>query len=282
LSAVDRVLEIRFPHDAALEEEVEGILFLHGADGTIIAGDGEAQLLRAFFAEESSRQAAAERLGAISAITLRSLDEERHDWLESYQQSLRAIDVESRFIVSPLAELISPESTAIPLLIPQERAFGTGSHETTWLCLSMLDRDFIVGKRCVDIGTGSGILAIACEKLGARRVFAFDNDLDTFGVLQENLQRNNVAHGKVLEFFGSPESLRPRCFDMATMNIIPEVIIPLLPGVRRALVDGARILLSGILLERRDDVVAAATAHSLHLRREASRGEWWCGEFLAI
>lgn len=281
MSELDLILEIRFPLSSTLDEEVEGILFLLGSDGSIVSEDGDQRVVRAFFADDATRQNAYERLREID-VALSTYDVEKHDWLASYQQSLHAIDVEGRFVVAPDVELVPSESSAIPLIIPQERAFGTGSHETTWLCLSLLDRSAIEGKRCVDIGTGSGILAIACAKLGARRVFAFDNDVETYGVVQENLQRNSETGGRVLEFYGSPECLRPSTFDYATMNIIPEVIIPLLPSVRLALRDDARILLSGILVVRRDDVVEAARENGLSLRREESRGEWWCGEFAAV
>ncbi len=163
-------------------------------------------------------------------------------------------------------------------MIPQERAFGTGSHESTALCLEMLEKADLEGKRGLDIGTGSAILAIAMARLGARKVFAFDNDMETWEVAPKNLARNGVEEGRIGFFVGGIEALRARpSFDVVTMNILPHVIIPALPAVRSVLAPGGRLILSGIMTTQRDEVVAAAEAAGLRLVDEAARGEWWCG-----
>ena len=239
----------------------------------------EGSFLRAFFLDPQNRSAAMTALGEVDNITLQSVDVPREDWLARYEQSLEPIFVQSKFVVAPDAALIPSDTEAISIVVPQERAFGTGSHETTWMCLSLMEQHLIETKRCVDIGTGSGILAMAMAKLGARKVVAFDNDLDTFGVVPENLRRNGIPSETIVEFYGGPEALAENVFDYATMNIIPEVIIPLLPSVRASLRAGARILLSGILIVRKQDVVDAASSAGLELVRDTSRGEWWCGEF---
>jgi ribosomal protein L11 methyltransferase len=180
--------------------------------------------------------------------------------------------------VAPDAALIPAGTTLHTLVIPQEQAFGTGSHETTSLCIELLSAvcpsDPFTG---LDIGSGSGILALAMLRLGARKAIAFDNDPDAYGALRDNRMRNGVAPEQMPLFIGSIESLRGGTFDIVTMNIIPEVILPLLPDVVPHV--GRALILSGILTAKRDDVIRACAVHGLHLADDRERGEWWAGEF---
>jgi ribosomal protein L11 methyltransferase len=115
------------------------------------------------------------------------------------------------------------------------------------------------------------------HRLGARKVVAFDNDNDAYGALRDNRIRNGVPESAMPLFIGGVESLRGGAFDLVTMNIIPEVIIPLLGHIAARLAPGASLLLSGILVTRRDDVIAAARTHGLEPVSERTKGEWWAG-----
>jgi ribosomal protein L11 methyltransferase len=167
----------------------------------------------------------------------------------------------------------------LTIIVPQEQAFGTGSHETTSLCIEILEGLELRGKRGLDVGAGSGILALAMHRLGSRYVVAFDNDTDAYGALRDNRIRNGVDETAMPLFIGSVEALRGGQFDVVTMNIIPEVILPLLGDVVVRLAEDARLLLSGILIVKRDDVVQAAHTHGLELVSERMKGEWWAGVF---
>src|SRR5205085_4431323 len=125
-------------------------------------------------------------------------------------------------------------------------AFGTGSHETTSLCIELLEGMEI--KRGLDVGAGSGILALAMCRLGAAKVIAFDNDVDAYGALRDNRARNGVAASRMPLFVGGVEALRGGRFDVVTMNIVPEVIVPLLGDVVQHL--EKTLILSGILVDR--------------------------------
>jgi len=160
-------------------------------------------------------------------------------------------------------------------------AFGTGEHPSTRGCLLALNslalrRRF---ERPLDIGTGSAILAIAMVRLGARKVVAFDNDVDAYAAMRDNRMRNGVAESTLALFIGSVEALRGGRFDVVTMNILPEVILALLEQVRTRMADGAALILSGILLSQRDRVVEGCRQTGLRLERENAKGEWWCGLF---
>lgn len=273
---IDFVLEISYPCDAEIEEEVQSRLFLTASTGSSSIDVDGTTVVTAYFDSADSRAKAMQVLGDVDARFLFE-DRARVDWLEKYQQSLEPIFIGQSFIVAPDASLIGRDEDKLRILVPQEQAFGTGSHETTSLCMEMLEALPVRGRRGLDIGSGSGILAIAMHRLGASKVLAFDNDVDAYGPLRDNRMRNRVPENAMPLFIGSIESLRGGRFDVITMNIVPDVIIAMLPDVIARMSERASVIVSGVLNERRDDVVKAVGA--LHLAGERSKGEWWCGCF---
>ena len=273
------VLDISYaPGRDDLEDRVEGVLFLTTSLGSEIGERDGLTRVSCWFAAESARDEARAMLEGVEGLELESSAREPEDWLALYTQSLEPLFIGARFVVAPSAELIPQDTGRIGIVIPQERAFGTGSHETTALCLAMLESAEVAGKRGLDVGSGSAILAIGMARLGARKVFAFDNDLETWEVAPKNLARNGVVEGRIGLFIGGIDALRAHpSFDVVTMNILPHVIIPALPAVVRVLAPAGRLILSGILVSQRDEVVAAAERSGLRVIDEAERGEWWCG-----
>lgn len=267
----DYIVDITF--DPAQDEVVRGTLYLSGSSGDFEQNG----VLSAYFDSSEGRDRASSQLAALAGVRTASRDEEREDWLGRYRQSLHPLVVGGRFVITPDRALVADPQGRIVLHIPQERAFGTGSHETTALCIEMIERLGPAGRAGIDVGTGSGILAIAMIALGARRVLAFDNDPEITGVVHRNLERNGIDREALIVFVGSPAVLRAPVADLITMNIVPEAIIPLLPQVARWLTDGGMLIVSGILTVRRGEVLAAARAAGLRLHAEAQRGEWWCG-----
>ena len=271
----DFILEILFEtSDVALEEQVQSRLFLTASTGSTSDDNG----VYAYFDDAAARDAALESFRDL-AVELRTSDRERIDWLERYQQSLEAMEVGERFIVAPDPSLIPSDTDRLALVIPQEQAFGTGSHETTSMCLELLEMAGCEGKRGLDVGAGSGILALAMLRLGASKVIAFDNDVDTFAALRENRARNGIAPEQLPLFIGGLDALVGGSFDVITMNILPDVILPLLPHIVWRLAPRARLILSGILITRANEVVASAERVSLDLIFEKEKGEWWSGVF---
>lgn len=275
---MDYIVRITIPYgETELEEHVAALLFLSPSTGSTTDERGEGTVVEAWFGTPEERDQAARAMAAIEGVEIATFDRESVDWLDHYQQSLQAIEVGGRWIVAPDAALVSG-SEREPIVIPQERAFGTGSHESTALCLEMLERIEHSGAECVDVGTGSAILAIAMAKLGARRVVAFDNDVDILGVVARNLRRNGVSSSLLQHFVGTLDAVRPRrSFRVATMNILPDVIVPLLAPLRPHLAARADVVVSGILLQQRQGVVDAAAREGYELVDETSKGEWWCG-----
>jgi ribosomal protein L11 methyltransferase len=274
----DFILDVSFDaRDLALEDLVQSRLFLTQSTGSsAIVGNGQS-IVSAYFDSAHDRDAAAAELRDIEGIELHTTERERIDWLEHYQQSLEPLFIGEHFVVSPDASLIPSDTNRHALVVPQEQAFGTGSHETTSLCIEIMETMDLAGKYGLDIGAGSGILALAMCRLGARQVIAFDNDVDAFAALRENRARNEVEPERMPLFIGGTDALRGGAFDILAMNIIPEVIIPLIGDVKRHV--GGSLILSGILVIKRDDVVAACAEHGLSIVDERSKGEWWAGVF---
>lgn len=274
----DFILEISFNmREAALEEMVQSRLYLMPSTGSSSIEINGTTTISAYFDTADDRDGAAQELTDVEGIDLHADDRERVDWLDRYQQSLEPLFIGQQFVVAPDAALVPPGTTLHTLIVPQEQAFGTGSHETTSLCIEMLETLDVGGAHGLDVGSGSGILALAMCRLGAELAIAFDNDLDAFAALRDNRFRNGVGEARMPVFIGGVEALRGGLFDIVTMNIIPEVIIPLLGDVRRHL--GGSLILSGILVVKRDDVVRACAGHGLGLAAERSKGEWWVGVF---
>jgi ribosomal protein L11 methyltransferase len=272
----DYLLEILFETtNVTLDEHVQSRLFLTQSTGSTSDDKG----VYAYFDDASSRDAALEALREIDGVELRTTERERVDWLDLYQQSLEAMEIGERFLVAPDASLIPRDTDRLALVIPQEQAFGTGSHETTSMCLELLEMGDCEGKRGLDVGSGSGILALAMLKLGARRAVAFDNDVDAFAALRENRARNGIDPDQMPLFIGGLDALVGGTFDVITMNILPDVIIPMLPHIVWRMGPRAKLILSGILITRANEVVASAERVSLDVRFEREKGEWWSGVF---
>ena len=154
----DFLLEISFDAaDAALEELVQARLFFTPSTGNFTTETGGKSKVSAYFPSVQQRDAAAEQLAGLN-VDLSRKERDRIDWLERYQQSLRPILIGKRFVVAPDATLIPTDGGRLPLIIPQQQAFGTGSHQSTALAIELLESIDLRGARGLDIGSGSGIL----------------------------------------------------------------------------------------------------------------------------
>ncbi|MBV8546463.1 MAG: 50S ribosomal protein L11 methyltransferase, partial [Acidobacteria bacterium] len=167
----DFILDVSFDaRDTALEELVQSRLYLTPSTGSSSNEVNGTTTISAYFDDAEQRDNSAGEFDDIDGIELHADDRERIDWLDRYQQSLEPLFIGEQFIVAPDASLIPADTERHTLVVPQEQAFGTGSHETTSLCIEILETLDVPGKRGLDIGAGSGILALAMCRLGADRV----------------------------------------------------------------------------------------------------------------
>jgi ribosomal protein L11 methyltransferase len=160
-------------------------------------------------------------------------------------------------------------------------AFGTAEHATTRGCLRLLDPLLSAGDRIADVGAGSGILSIAAARLGAREVLAFEMDGVACEVAEENVRANRVA-GLVRVVEGPVHGADPlpeSPFQGVLANLQRSILLSLMRAFQRSLVPGGWLILSGILLEEKDEILLAAEEAGFAFNRGDSAGEWWSGSF---
>ncbi len=209
---------------------------------------------------------------------VRAIGSERladRDWLASYRRAAEPFDVGRRFRIDPRdlsEEDDAADDSRFTLKIPAQTAFGTGSHESTRLVLEWLEELDLRGLEVLDVGTGSGILSFAAEFLGAGRIVAFDVDAPAICIARGNARLNGAAS----RFFaGGTAALRPeRRFDLALVNILPENFAGEIPRLARVLKRGGRVISSGNLVERRDELLARWRSVGFALEAERRADEW--------
>lgn len=212
-------------------------------------------------------------------ITVRQLNPqpvENRDWLAEWRATLQPFKVGRRFFIVP-AEQNAPQipPKRISLLLEPGMAFGTGTHETTQLCLEAIERLVKPGSSVLDVGTGSGILAMASVKLGALRVLGCDTDPDAIEVALSNLRINQCLPMTTL-LMGNIESVGRRQFDIVVANLTIDPIEQTFVQMEKRVRAGGLLILSGILKEqvqRLTPLITRSRLKKVHLR---SRGEWCC------
>jgi len=193
---------------------------------------------------------------------------ENTDWLSEWKKHWRPTRV-GRFVIAPQWENVAEEPGTIVIRIEPNMAFGTGTHETTRLCLKAIDEHFQPGMTFLDVGTGTGILAIAAAKLKGKS-HAFDVDTDAVKIARQNAEENGVANE--IEFSESSIHDRTSAFDFVCANLTIDVILPMLS----LLIEKARkvLVLSGILVEQEDQIVAELKRMHVAPFTVERDGEW--------
>lgn len=193
------------------------------------------------------------------------------DWNESWKKGFTPLDVGQRFTILPPWE--SPNPRRINLVIDPGMAFGTGHHETTRSCLVLMERyeGLIAKERFLDIGTGTGLLAIAAAKLGFRQIVAVDTDPLATEAARLNAGLNQVMNVDIREGSISAAS---GTFDCIAANIISGVLILLAPQIASRLKPSGIVILSGILAEQGDEVVTEMEKAGLKLKEKYPDGKW--------
>ena len=207
------------------------------------------------------------------AYTVETEGVEQEDWQNAWKKYYHAMDIGERLAIVPGWE--DYQTDRIRIVMDPGMAFGTGTHETTSLCLETLDSLVKGGERVLDIGTGSGILAIAALKLGADSAEGVDIDPMCVRTAGENAARNGVADRfKVL--VGDLSDKASGQYNIITANIVAAAILSLAPHVPVLMAPGARFIASGIIDERRDEVLAGLKAAGLEPVEVKEKRGWVC------
>ncbi len=205
------------------------------------------------------------------ALEMQSVADE--DWSENWKKYYKPFRIGTHLVVKPTWEPYAPEPDDLMIELDPGMAFGTGTHETTNMCMQLLEKHLSDGMRVMDVGTGSGILAIAAAKLGAKDVLAIDIDPDAVKVARENVVLNK-ADGRVRVVKGDLVKGEAMPCELAVANIVADAICMLAGPLTRHLVRGGLLICSGIIREREQDVLAAAKAAGYQVADRLEKGEW--------
>jgi ribosomal protein L11 methyltransferase len=198
------------------------------------------------------------------------------DWLKKWRETLAPFPVGAHFFVIPdSSKLISAPVNRLPIYLEPGMAFGTGSHETTQLCLESLETELLPGSLCFDVGTGSGILAIAAAKLGARKIVACDPDPIAIQIAKVNSSRNRCA-SRIKWVLGEAKDIGKSKCDILVANLTFEIIEQELFDFESKLKKGATLILSGLLKSQADTINQLIKSTRLVSKARIDRGEWSC------
>ncbi len=195
------------------------------------------------------------------------------DWAEGWKRYYKPFRIGSHLIVKPTWEPYQPLEGDVIVELDPGMAFGTGTHETTNMCMILLEKYLAPGAQVMDIGTGSGILAIAAAKLGAQKVLAVDIDPDAVKVANENIARNGVR-GSAVAIQGDMVRGEAIPCDIAVANIVAGAISVLAEPLKKFLRLGGYLLCSGIIKEREQDVLTSLSDAGYQIVERLTQGEW--------
>lgn len=242
---------------------------------------------RVFFQTEADRTAAVQALTRqFPDMSIRPVDVPDEDWVSKSQENLKAVQIGNTIVAPPWdvphTGRLDPISAAdagaaklkrpLVVVIRPSMGFGTGHHESTRLCLMALQQLNLRGRRVVDVGTGSGLLAIAASRLGASHVLGIDEDPNAFHAAQENLTLNRGAD--VALRLVDVRSIAIEPFDVVIANLTGTLLREAAPRLRDLAAPGAHMILSGFLRQEEAGVLAAYADLTVHGRTEEE--EWVC------
>lgn len=205
-------------------------------------------------------------------ITNVVVDEE--DWNTQWKKYYKPTKVGDKFIIKPLWEEYEAKEGEIILHMDPGMAFGTGTHETTRMCLEAVEDYMRKDTTVFDIGTGSGILAIGSSKLGAKEVIGVDLDIVAVNSAKENVGYNDLKNVTILH--GNLMDVVEGNADIIVANIIAEVILILIDDVKKKLNDGGIFISSGIIKEKEAMVKEGLASKGFDILETRREGEWVC------
>jgi ribosomal protein L11 methyltransferase len=233
-------------------------------------------------AAERAATGISQALGHLQAFGLRPIGELRTrlvheaDWAEAWKAHFPVLRVGRRLVIRPTWRRHRRSPGDVVLALDPGMAFGTGLHPTTRLCLAgvegLADRGAVTGRRVLDVGCGSGILAITALKLGAASALGVDTDPIAVEATMANARRNAVARRLQARQGSLPSSESP--FDVVLANLIAGILVPLAPMLRDELRVGGSLLASGIFVDREAEVRAAFEANELAVVGRFAEGDW--------
>lgn len=262
-----------------LEEQVQEIAHIDLIDEELLQKDRSRAIIHVYISPEENP---AEAIAFLSErYTAEGIDHkietkgcEEEDWLNNWRQYFHPTPIGEKLLIRPTWRDNYDPGERIVLNIDPGLAFGTGSHETTRLCLETLEKYIHGGEKMLDVGCGSGILAIAGLLLGAKEALGVDIDQMAVKTAEENAQINGVADRFNVVCGNLTDKVSGK-YDVIAANIVADAIIMLSSGVKNIMDENTVYIMSGIIDTRRDDVVNAIK-NDFEIVEEITDNGWVC------
>ncbi|MCX7884023.1 MAG: 50S ribosomal protein L11 methyltransferase [Caloramator sp.] len=194
------------------------------------------------------------------------------DWANSWKKYYKTTKLGKNIVIKPKWEEYSPKNDEIVIELDPGMAFGTGTHETTIMCIELLEKYIKKGDTVFDIGTGSGILSIASSKLGAEKIIGVDIDEVAVDAARENIQYNNVSNVEIR--LGNLTDVVEGKADVIVANIIADIILKLTDTIKPFLKENGIFIVSGIIQDRKQDIVEKFNNSGFNICDIKQMGEW--------
>ena len=216
--------------------------------------------------------------GFYGRLFVECVNVKEEDWENNWKQYFKPFKVGEKFVIKPSWETYDEHTNRTILEIDPSSSFGTGTHETTKLCIETLENYVKKGDKVLDMGTGSGILSVASLLLGAKNIVALDIDQNSVKIAKENLEKNNLSDftlycGNVI----SDNELEQKIwdsYDVVVANIVADVIIGMKEILFKNVKDGGTLITSGIIKERYEEVQDALLATGFELVEFKEKNDW--------
>ena len=210
--------------------------------------------------------------GILSKSICRTIDEQ--DWSESWKKFFHPLKITKRIVIKPSWQDYDANPDDVVIEIDPGMAFGTGTHPTTALCISMIEKYMKKGDKFLDIGTGSGILMITATRLGAQKVWGIDNDEIAIDIAEKNLLLNEIDDKNFKLMTGNLTDKVDEKFDFVTANILTDTIMVLLDSVKNVLKKKSVFICSGIIEKNKERVAEKMTSSGFEVIEIREKEEW--------
>ncbi|PIE61489.1 MAG: 50S ribosomal protein L11 methyltransferase [Desulfobacterales bacterium] len=196
------------------------------------------------------------------------------DWADAWKDYFNVTRITDRIVVKPEWKPYTPKPADVVIHIDPGMAFGTGTHPTTAMCIECMETHLTSGQTVLDVGCGSGILMIAAAKLGAANIFGIDVDPMAVDITRKNLEKNKIDPSLYALETTTLDTIPNTHYDLIVANIIAQVIVDIAGDIKKRMVPQGVAILSGIIKDRRADVLDAMNANGLVLTTEHLTDEW--------
>lgn len=203
------------------------------------------------------------------------------DWINNWKKYFHQFYIDDLLVIPSWEEVKEEDKGKMILHIDPGTAFGTGMHETTQLCIRQLKKHITPSTKLLDVGTGSGILAILALMFGAESAVGTDLDPCAVEAVKENMESNNIPQDKFSMMIGNiitekevQDKVGYECYDIVVANILADVLVPLTPVIVNQMKKGGIYITSGIIDDKEDVVKEAVLAAGLEVLEVTYQGEW--------